>query len=76
MAVEKYILVHARENFFRKPIVIKVSAINAIEEEYDVCAPEGDKYYSLILVGDTYIRVKETLKTVIAMIQEAESEDK
>ena len=70
----KIIVLHNR--FTNEPVVIRVSAINAITKVFERTEDGVLEEGSDILIGTMSYLVKETIGTVMTKIRQAESEDK
>lgn len=68
----KIIVLHHR--FSNEPVVIRVSAINAITKVSEK-TENGIEEYSDIMIGAIVYSVKEPIGTVMTKIRQAESEE-
>lgn len=70
--MSKIIVLHDR--FSNEPVVIRVSAINAIRKAFDRTEDIAEEY-SEIMIESFFLSVKETIGTVMTKIKQAESVD-
>lgn len=68
----KIIVLHNR--YTNEPVVIRVSAINAITKIYEK-TEDGTEEHSDVLIGSLPYTVEETIGTVMTKIRQAESEE-
>lgn len=72
--MSKIIVLHNR--YTNEPVVIRVSAINAITKVSERTENGKIEECSDIMIGSVPYTVKETIGTVMTKIRQAESEDK
>lgn len=66
------IVLHDR--FSNEPVVIRISAINAIRKVFDKTEDITEEY-SEIMIESFFLSVKETIGTVMTKIKQAENEE-
>lgn len=71
--MNKAIVLH--DKFSNEPVVIRVSAINAVRKDFGI-TEDSKEEYSEVLLGSFFLSVKETIGAVMTKIKQAESEDK
>ena len=71
--MNKAIVLHDR--YSNDPVVIRISAINAVRKVFDRTGDIAEEY-SEIIMDSVFLSVKETIGTVMMKIKKAEARDK